>query len=204
MRIFNNGLTACSRGSIAAFSTAFLKGFFYKLNLIIPGKLAACCKPSSGAVVVWMDTLLIGPDSNSGQKNVDRIKESFQTASLPGCRPAWKPEESKPEESLCKVQPQIKRGEALECKVAGSIPTDDEVFLAILRFEARDNDDNSHRVPTQSWLSPNHCKLWQNCRRGLAVTVFHVFVTGRLYQKPPYKSGCSGIRKGLCVFLLPI
>ena len=54
----------------------------------VPGTLAACCKPSSGAGVVWMDTLLIGPDSNSGQKNGDRIKESYQTASLPGRRPA--------------------------------------------------------------------------------------------------------------------
>ena len=40
------------------------------------------------------------------------------------------PEECKPEEPLAKV----------ERKVAGSIPTDDEVFSAI-SFEARDNGD---------------------------------------------------------------
>ena len=42
-----------------------------------PGMLAACCKPSSVAGVVWMDTLLNGPGSKPGHKNGDRFKESY-------------------------------------------------------------------------------------------------------------------------------
>ena len=49
-----------------------------------PGTLAACCKPSSGAGVVWMDTLLIGLGLSPGHKNGDRVKESYQSATLPG------------------------------------------------------------------------------------------------------------------------
>ena len=63
-------------------------------------------------------------------------------------------EKSKPEEFL--------KHSNIELKVVASNPTDNEVFLAILPTKSQDNVDFYLHVPIQSWLQPNHCKLWQN------------------------------------------
>ena len=104
-----------------------------------------------------MDTLLIRPDSNSGQKNGDRIKESYQSASLPGRRPAG----SRKNASLRSRFASATTNCNLERKVAGSIPTDDEVFPAILHFESRDNGENVTCL--LSFGCEEHlCKLCEN------------------------------------------
>ena len=88
--------------------------------------LAACCKPSSGAGVVWMEIPLKGWVQLPAMKNGDRLKvillNSYYT------RAHIKPEECKTEESLAQLS-------NVERKVAGLIPTDNKVFLAILCFE---------------------------------------------------------------------
>ena len=58
---------------------------YVKLDKCWPGMLAACCKPSSGASVVWMDTPLNGPGSYHGHKNGNRFKESYHSLTIPGC-----------------------------------------------------------------------------------------------------------------------
>ena len=49
----------------------------------------------------------------------------------------------------------------LERKVAGSIPTDDEVFLAILHFESRDNGENVTCLLSLG-CEEHLCKLCEN------------------------------------------
>ena len=71
---------------------------------LLPGTLAACCKPSSGAGVVWKDTLLNGLGSNPGHKNGDRFKESYHSAAMPGRRISDQQEKCKTEELLAAMK----------------------------------------------------------------------------------------------------
>ena len=87
--------------------------------LVKPGTLAACCKPSRWAGVVWMDTLLNGPGSNPGHKNGDCFKEAYHSAAMPGRRIYAQPEKRKTEAPLAAT---------LERKVASSSPDADEDF----------------------------------------------------------------------------
>ena len=60
-----------------------------------------------------MDTLLNGPVSSPGHENGEHFKESYHSATIPGCRLSDQPEKCKTEESLAS-------DEALEGKVASS------------------------------------------------------------------------------------
>ena len=56
------------------------------------------------------------------------------------------------------MQPQIV---GLGAQGRGFDPHGRRSFSGHSRFEARGNDDNSRRVPTQPWLRPKLCKMWQ-------------------------------------------
>ena len=84
-----------------------------------PGTLAACCKPSSGAGVVSMDTLLNGPGLKPGHRNGTHFKESYRSTAIPGRRISDQPEKRKTEEPLAAT---------LECKVVSSSPNGDKDF----------------------------------------------------------------------------
>ena len=66
-----------------------------------PGTLAACCKPSSGAGVVWMDIPLRGWVQTPAMKNGDRLKVLLPLSHY--TRAPRMPEERKTEESLVHV-----------------------------------------------------------------------------------------------------
>ena len=105
-----------------------------------PGTLAACCKPSSGAGVGWMDTLLIRPDSNSGQKNGDRIKESYQSASLPGRRPAGSRKNASLRSRFASATTNH-RGQTWSARSRVRSPRTPKIFRPFFTSESRGNDD---------------------------------------------------------------
>ena len=108
----------------------------------IPGTLAACCKPSSGAGVVWMVIPLRGWVRLPAMKNGDRLKVPLPNSLFTRVQTSRKTEERKPEESLCKCSHKSNVAK-LGVQGLGFYPQGHRSFSAILCFEACNNDDNS-------------------------------------------------------------
>ena len=110
-----------------------------------------CCKPSSEAGVVWMETTLERLGSTPSHEEWQPPQGDHTKQLL--YQGAEKLEERKFKESLCT--------EKVERKVVGLIPTDDQVFRPFFTSKTR-NDDEFHSCAYSALIWSNHCKLWQN------------------------------------------